>query len=236
MSKRSRFLVVGSIAGAVVLAVAVTVGVVALVNRDAPPDGTTSPTAAPSASSPTSSPPATSGGRSDDAEAHGWVQEPVTTDPGEYAEAALRAISTFDTTLSTREEYLAYLETWMTPQVGNTTTGEINPDATENNKRILDREILPTEEMWAGLAEARGFGAPEYDAIEQLSSGVINIYSVEVDTVYTPREEGNFDSGPWAESRNILIQLMCNEWAVPSPEKGQQLGDCKVVRWVDSTD
>ena len=235
MGKRSRFLIVGSIAGAALLAVAVTVGVVALVTRDDTPEVTTSPTAVPSASSPTSSPAATPGGTGD-AKAHGWVQEPVTTDPDKYAEAALRAISTFDTTLSTREEYLAYLETWMTPQVGNTTTGEINPDATENNKRILDREILPTEDMWAGLAEARGFGTPEYDTIEQLVSGVTNGYSVEMDTVYTPREEGDFDSGPWAESRNILIQVMCNEWAVPSPEKGQQLGDCKVVRWVNSTE
>lgn len=45
----------------------------------------------------------------------GWTPEPITTDADAYIRAALAAASTFDTTRSTREDWLDYLDTWFTP-------------------------------------------------------------------------------------------------------------------------
>ena len=45
----------------------------------------------------------------------GWTPEPITADPETYIRAALESASTFDTTKSTREEWLDYLDKWFTP-------------------------------------------------------------------------------------------------------------------------
>ena len=104
------------VGGLVLVAGIVAIIVTAIVSQPSPGStpvpGSTAGAGAPSAPEPT----APTGVFVDPAATErGWTPEPITTDPEIYIRAALEAASTFDTTKSSREEWLDYLDTWFTP-------------------------------------------------------------------------------------------------------------------------
>ena len=85
----------------------------------------------------------------------GWVPEPITTDADTYIRAALEAASTFDTTKSTREEWLDYLDTWFTPDTRYTSEADQRSAMEASQVELRQGVVLPQEE-WDSLASEDG--------------------------------------------------------------------------------
>ncbi|WP_324012656.1 hypothetical protein [Microbacterium sp. JZ37] len=110
------------------------------------------PTTEPSPSSDpreTSAPPATApptGEYVDDtASEEGWAPEPITTDPEDYVRAALATASTFDTQLTTRQEWLAYLDTWFTHDTRYTSEADREEDMRASQLELRQGVVLPED-------------------------------------------------------------------------------------------
>ncbi len=234
MAERSRTLVFGSIVGAVAILIAVIAIIVASVSRgaDPGPSGEVTPFGpAPTGSSQptptsTSTDPGTDPSGPFDPEAKGWVVEPITTDPEKYVTAALEAVLTFDTRNTSREEFLAYLETWMTP----TTSDKVTAD----NKRVLANQVLLSEGEWATLTDLQGTSTPtlvgEVSPLEGPDDGSYKVARATFDVTMRPGDPSDETSG-WMQNRTIGVMVQCSDASVPAPGTDQKPGDCKVLRW-----
>lgn len=164
----------------------------------------------------------------------GWVPEPITTDADTYVRAALEAASTFDTTKSTREEWLAYLDAWFTPDTRYT-----EPDRAPRMKaaqvELRQGVVLPQEE-WASLAGEDGrviataTGDLAYPPVSDDDSGDMSIGTSDVTLTFT-RADGNGGETSYEEQVRVSVQVLCGPGSVPTPDSAQRAGDCKVVRF-----
>lgn len=168
-----------------------------------------------------------------DALERGWAAEPITTDPAVYAAAALEAASTFDTTLSSRDAWLAYLETWFTPD----TRYPLDDRDRQLDAALLELRqgvVLPKEE-WESLAAEDGrvvaaAGDVALSAVPEDASGDMAIATADVVLAFT-RTDGAGVESSYEESVRVSVQVLCGEESVPTPDTAQQAGDCKVVRF-----
>lgn len=85
----------------------------------------------------------------------GWTPEPITTEADTYIRAALAAASTFDTTKSTREEWIDYLDTWFTPDTRFTAEADQLAAMSDSQTELRQGVVLPQEE-WDSLAGENG--------------------------------------------------------------------------------
>lgn len=187
----------------------------------------------------TSTPGATAAPTSEyvDAEAseRGWVPEPITTDPDVYARAALAAASTFDTQLSTRQEWLAYLDTWFTPDTRYASEQDRADDMRAAQLELRQGVVLPEEE-WNSLAVEDGrvtaamSGEIDYQPVPDDASGDMRIGTADVVLTYT-RSDGAGDETSYDETVRVSVQVLCGAGSIPTPNSAQQPGDCKVVRY-----
>jgi hypothetical protein len=214
------------------------VGVVAIViaamsgagNAPGPsPTGSDSPTDGPS-STPPEEEPVVDAGVVD----QGWVPEPITTSPETYAAAALAAASTFDTTASTREEWLDYLEAWFTPDSRYPTESERERRMSAALLELRQGVVLPQEE-WESLAAEDGRvvaspGEVALSSVPEDGSGDMAIGTTDVVLVFT-RTDGAGVESSYEESVRVSVQVLCGAESVPTPNSAQQAGDCKVVRF-----
>lgn len=171
----------------------------------------------------------------DGATAAGWVVEPTTTNAAEYAEAALRAVTTFDTRKATREEYLAYLKTWMTTFVRDTPTKDLDPDRTE---RLLDRlgsDVIAPADLWNEMTAMQATAEPSFPegTLEAGPSGFEDqSFAATVQVTYRPHGS---PEEPWADTRKLAVVVRCDEYTIPRPGSDQKPGDCKVINWAKLT-
>lgn len=239
MAKRPKSLVIGSIIGAVVLVLALVLILTSTLFGGSDETPTTSPSPSgggasepsPSASGPVA--PGTGEPTEDPGAApvEGWVAEPSTSDPQEYAEAALRAVTTFDPSKTSRDDLLAHLESWMTP--ATEVDGQINQQVTGENKRLLSRDVVLDAEQWEYVASIKGTVEGEYGELELVSSieeFVEYGYVVDVQQMVRP---GDGQTDAWAESRTLSVLVECSDRVELSDT--QTSGDCKVVRWNELT-
>ncbi|MGZ0069867.1 hypothetical protein [Microbacterium arborescens] len=231
MAKMSKPVVVSSIAGAVVLVVVLVLIIVYALGRPGSEPPETQPSAAPSMGSPEPTPDV----HEDDGAAaapEGWVAEPSTSDPVEYAEAAFRAVTTFDTRAGSREQFLEYLGTWMTPVVYD---GQVNEQITEMNQSVLRNDVLMDAEQYEFVTSLDATVEGTVESITDPSSPDDNTvrqeygFTATVVQAVTPRAG---DTDGWAESRTIAMYVQCSTDVVLS--SSQKPGDCKVVRWAPS--
>ncbi|WP_341940335.1 MULTISPECIES: hypothetical protein [unclassified Microbacterium] len=165
----------------------------------------------------------------------GWVPEPITTDANFYIQRALEAASTFDTQLSSREEWLAYLETWFTPDTRYTSEPD-RDSALDAALLELRQSVVLTEADWDSLASAKGrvvaalTGAIEDVAVSEDPSGDMRIGTADVALSYT-RVDGDGAEYGYEDRVRVSVQVLCGEGSVPAPGSAQQSGDCKVVRF-----
>lgn len=231
MAERSRTFVLGTIVGAIVLLVAVVAIIVAAISRGGTADADKSSTPTPASTSSTApsasgapTEPANDGGV--DAAARGWVAEPITSDPAKYVQAALEAVVTFDTRLATRDEFLAYLHTWMTPALSEETS--------EDNRSVLKHDVVLSDDEWTRLTELQGTSTPvlvgEVSPLESPDDGSYSIARATMDVTMRPGDPNNVTDG-WMETRTIGVMVQCTESTVPTPDTAQKAGDCKVLRW-----
>ncbi|MGQ2914659.1 hypothetical protein [Microbacterium aurantiacum] len=165
----------------------------------------------------------------------GWVPEPITTDAETYVRAALAAASTFDTQLSTRAEWLTYLDTWFTPDIRYNSDDDRASDMQASQLELRQGVVLPEAE-WDSLANEDGrvaaavTGDVEFTEVPDDASGDMSIGTADVVLTYT-RSDGNGGETSYDDTVRVSVQVLCGEGSAPTPNTTQQEGDCKVVRY-----
>jgi hypothetical protein len=200
------------------------------------PDPNGIPTGGPNTSAPTAIATADPAGAFVDpaASEKGWIPEPITTDPEIYIRAALESASTFDTTKSTRDEWLDHLDTWFTPDIRYL---EADRAARMKAAQLELRQgvVLPKEE-WDSLAREDGrvlaetTGDIAYVPVSDDASGDMSIGTSDVTLTFT-RSDGSGGETSYDEQVRVSVQVLCGPESVPTPYTAQQSGDCKVVRY-----
>lgn len=219
--------------GVILLAGIITIIIVAVTTPTAPaPDATSVP-------GPTSS---SSGAPTDaygdlvdpTAEDNGWRGEPLTSDPELYAAAALEAAATFDTTRASRDEWLAYLDSWFTPDTRYTSQNDRKAELDAARLELRQGVVLPEQE-WDSLASEDGRviakgGPVALGPVTDDASGDMAIGTADVVLTFT-RTDGSGAESSYEESVRVSVQVLCGPGSVPTPGSEQQAGDCKVVRF-----
>jgi hypothetical protein len=230
---------VWAVVGAGVLIVGVVAIVVALAGAQPTPASKriSAPPASPSPAAASSSSSSSSYGAVVDPSVtkRGWVAEPITSDPKRYIQSALEAASTFDTTKSDREAWLAYLDSWFTPDSRYTSTSD--RDAAMQSSRLELRQgvVLP-ESDWDSLAGEQGrvksrvVGDLTFVPVTDDASGDMRIGTANVTLTYT-RSDGSDGETSYEDHARVSVQVLCGPASVPTPDSAQQAGDCKVVRY-----
>ena len=171
--------------------------------------------------------------------ASGWVPEPVTTDPDVYARAALAAASTFDTRLGTRQEWLAYLDSWFTPDTRYTTEEDRTEVMAASQLELRQGVVLP-QQQWDSLAAQDGRVVAEvpgdiaFTGVPDDPAGGMRIGTADVVLTFT-QAGGSGGELSYDEVVRVSVQVLCGEGSVPTPGTGQRPGDCKVVRFFTET-
>lgn len=222
------------VGGAVLLIGFVAVIVSAITGRISSPDPTSSSTTA-HPSTPTASATDVPGEVVDPgATKRGWVAEPITTDADTYIRAALAAASTFDTTLSTREEWLAYLDTWLTP---DTRYDESERAADVQSVKVeLRQAVVIPQGQWDSLAQQNGRVAAKANgdiarqSVPADATGDMTIGTADV-VLTTTSSDGSSGELSYDEKIRVSVQVLCGEGSIPTPNSAQRAGDCKIVRY-----
>lgn len=237
MTKKTGILI-GAVSAVAVAVVATVVVVTAGQGGEPSTAGTRTPltVVTPGASvKPSAAVPSPDAPTGDGATAAGWVVEPTTTNAAEYAEAALRAVTTFDTRKATREEYLAYLKTWMTTFVSDTPTKDLDTHQTELAVEKLARDVIPPTDLWDEMTAMQVTAEPSFPDGKLVADAPNNYglgFSVNVQTTYRPHES---TEESWADSRRLFVLVRCDEYTIPRPGSDQKPGDCKVINWAKLT-
>lgn len=165
----------------------------------------------------------------------GWTPEPITTDADTYIRAALAAASTFDTTKSTREEWLDYLDAWFTPDTRFTSKADQLAAMTDSQTELRQGVVLPQED-WDSLAGENGrvvavvTGDIADVPVTDDPSGDMSIGTADVTLTFT-RSDGSGGETSYDEQVRVSVQVLCGAASAPTPDTDQQAGDCKVVRY-----
>lgn len=165
----------------------------------------------------------------------GWTPEPITTDADTYIRAALAAASTFDTTKSTREEWLDYLDTWFTPDTRFTSEADQLAAMTDSQTELRQGVVLPKDE-WDSLAGEDGRVVAVVTSeitdvpVTDDPSGDMSIGTADVTLSFT-RSDGSGAETSYDDHVRVSVQVLCGAASVPTPDTDQRSGDCKVVRY-----
>jgi len=165
----------------------------------------------------------------------GWTPEPITKDPEAYIRAALEAASTFDTHESSRDEWLAYLDTWFTLDTRYVDPADQATAMREAQVEMRQNVVLPQQE-WDSLAGEDGrvvalaSGDVDFVAVSDDPSGDMSIGTSDV-TLTSTRSDGEGGETSYEEQVRVSVQVLCGHGSVPTPDSAQRAGDCKVVRF-----
>lgn len=163
---------------------------------------------------------------------YGWVPEPVTRDRDVYMRAALAAASTFDPSKSTRDNFLAHLATWFTPDTRRTNAAD-RERATQLYLGDLSRSVVLPQDQWDQMRSEQAAVTAKVDGpITHVAvsddPGGMSIGTANVILTYRHGDVTN------TEHVRVSVQVLCGPGSVPAPDSPQQAGDCKVVRFFDS--
>jgi len=221
--------------GLVLIAGIVAIIVIPLTGQPTP---TATPTPATTSTSGSPTPPGSAGGEGEFVDpsvtAQGWVPEPITTDPETYIRAALAAASTFDTTKSSRDDWLSYLDTWFTPDTRYNAADQ--PERMQSAQLELRQGVVLPQEEWDSLAAEDGrvvavvTGDLVFVPATEDPSGDMSIGTGDI-TLTNTRSDGGEGETSYDENVRVSVQVLCGEGSVPTPNTAQQAGDCKVVRY-----
>lgn len=164
----------------------------------------------------------------------GWLPEPITTDPETYITSALEAAATFDTTLSTRDDWLTYLDSWFTPDT-RYSAAEQAARMKAAQLELRQGVVLPQEE-WDSLAaqdgrvEASTNGDVVFVDVSEDPTGDMSIGTADVTLTFT-QSDGSGGEASFDDTVRVSVQVLCGPGSIPTPDSDQQAGDCKVVRF-----
>jgi hypothetical protein len=169
----------------------------------------------------------------------GWVAEPITQDADVYMRVALEAAATFDTRRATRDEWLSWLGTWLTPSP----LYEDPQDALDQMagyKAELAQTVVPPQSQWDDLARndghvsARVDGQIEYLDQPEATQKHVRTATANVVMTYTQTGDGTGGEASYDQTVRVSVQVVCGGTSIPTPDSGQRAGDCKVVRFFDA--
>lgn len=222
--------------GGLVLVAGIVAIIIASVMSPSTPTPTPNGTGSGSSNGPTPTTTAPTGAVVDPtAEDRGWRAEPITTDAETYIRAALETASTFDTTKSTREEWLNYLDTWFTLDTRYTSKADQQSAVDDSQVEMRTGVVLPRQE-WDSLASEDGrvvavtTGEVVYVSVSDDASGDMSIGTSDVTLTFT-RSDGSGGETSYDEHVRVSVQVLCGPDSVPTADTDQQAGDCKVVRY-----
>ncbi|MDQ0615327.1 hypothetical protein QF046_002968 [Microbacterium sp. W4I4] len=231
--KQGRHLLWAWIGGAILVAGIIAIIISSTLNAQGPtptPSGTTQP------STPPSTPSNTPADAVDASVAeHGWVPEPITTDADVYIRAALEAAATFDTQHGDRDAWLAYLDSWFTPDTRYTSETDAK-DAMSGSQLEMRQAVVLPEDDWNSLAAEKGRvratvrGDIDYVPVSEDPTGLMKIGTADVTLTYT-RADNNGTENSYDEQARVSVQVLCGGESIPTPDSDQQPGDCKIVRY-----
>lgn len=235
--QRSRRGVIWAVVGGVILVAGIAAIIIGAI---ATTPGSTGPTpTSPAPSQPAPPSPTASGSEAGDVvdasvEDRGWVPEPITTDAEDYVRGALAAAGTFDTQLSTYEEWLAYLGSWFTPDTRYASEADREAEL-ESAKLELRQSVALPESEWDSLADENGrasstAGEVVVTAVPDDASADMAFGTADVVITFT-RSDGEDGEVSYEETTRLTVQVLCGPDSVPTPDSAQQAGDCKVVRY-----
>ncbi len=231
----------GLILIALIGAAVLVVVVIALLGRGSG-GGDVQPTPALSAPPGSASPTSTEGGGDvvdPDVAKRGWVPEPITQDADAYVRAALEAAATFDTRHSTRQEWVAWLETWFTPSPLYDDPQDAL-DQMAGYKAELAQTVLPPQSQWDDLANNDGHVSARVDGqiayLDQPDATQKHVRTATANVVMTYTQKGDGTEGEvsYEQTVRVSVQVVCGGASIPTPGSAQQAGDCKVVRFFDA--
>ncbi|WP_137845825.1 hypothetical protein [Microbacterium sp. 2FI] len=238
MAQRNRRGLIWAILGALILLAGIVAIIIAAIGSTPREPETTPAPGASSSSTPTTEPTATPpDGDVVDAtvEQRGWVPEPITTDAETYVRAALAAAGTFDTQLSTYEEWIAYLGTWFTPDTRYTSEADREAELAAAKLELRQSVVLPESE-WDSLANEDGRMASVVSGDVTLApvpddpSGDMTFGTADIAITFN-RSDGGDGEVTYDETTRLTVQVLCGPDSVPTPNSSQQAGDCKVIRF-----
>ncbi len=221
------------VAGMVAIIVAATMSNPEGSEPETDPTATTAPTTSDPA--PTTSPSSIDEVVDATVDERGWVPEPITTDAETYVRAALSAAGTFDTQLSTYEEWLAYLGTWFTYDTRYTSDADREAELDAARLELRQSVVLPETE-WdsleneAGRVDSTVPGDVNLDPVPNDDSGDMSFGTADITITFT-RSDGSGGEVSYEEITRLTIQVLCGPGSIPTPDSAQQAGDCKVVRY-----
>jgi hypothetical protein len=169
----------------------------------------------------------------------GWVPEPITQDADAYVRAALEAAATFDTRHSTRQEWVAWLETWFTPSP----LYDDQQDAVDQMagyKAELAQTVLPPQSQWDDIANNDGHVSARVDGqiayLDQPDTTQKHVRTATANVVMTYTQKGDGTEGEvsYDQTVRVSVQVVCGGASIPTSGSAQQAGDCKVVRFFDT--
>lgn len=227
-----------AVVGAVVLLLGVIALVVALFLVPRDDDHRPEPTPAPSSSAATPSvPPAEAEVVDESVIERGWRPEPITEDPEVYVRAALEAASTFDTQLSSRDEWLAWLSTWFTPPPYYDSAAERDDAQRGFLSELRTHVVLPAPE-WESLQRENGNVVAEVEGdvafFDDPQFEQLGVYTGTADVVLTHTRDANADGSEqvsYQDRVRVSVQVQCGQPTEPAPGSAQRSGHCKVVRF-----
>lgn len=223
--------------GAVLVAAIITGVIIAVTPRSDSPQPSPSSTQVPTPASPSST--SSAGEVVDTAVADaGWVPEPITTDPKLYLRAAIEAAGTVDTTRTTRDEWVTYLDTWFTPDPRFQSPEEQAAQTARYQLTMRDAVIFPVQ-VWDSLATQKGrvvakaVGEISFTPVPDYDGDDMFIGTSDVILTFTQTGEDGVESS-YDEQVRISAQVLCGDASVPTPESNQAPGDCKLIRYFDT--
>lgn len=200
-----------------------------------PPDPVV-PTPTTSSGQPSSPSPPADGSYVDPAVAErGWIPEPITTDAEAYVHAALASASTFDTTVSSRDDWITYLDSWFTQDTRYDTEDDRVAELEAAQLELRQGVVLP-EQQWDSLAAEKGRVVAAVDGgvtladVPDDTSGDMSIGTADVVLTFTRADDAGTESS-YEETVRVSVQVLCGPGSIPTPDSVQRAGDCKVVRY-----
>jgi hypothetical protein len=174
----------------------------------------------------------------------GLVPEPITTDPVAYGIEAARALVSFDTTRVSRNQFAAYIATWLgnDPRYGRDSA--LMRDAHARKTDVIFSRIIGNTERWTALgvdksvltAVQTGVAKIDYDHVEPdpqeirtlISSG-FHLVTIELNVTTTAVQGGQ----PIAIIEPLLVTMQINcRGSLPAAKSVQVSGDCKVIQYM----
>jgi len=174
----------------------------------------------------------------------GWFPQPITEDPRAYGEAAAVALATYDTTLATRDNFIAYLGTWHTADY-RFNAGETRDGALKEGIGIVGESMIPNSEAWrqsvlsktiiTAKVVASKLDKEHLDFTPESIDGYVaqgqHVVTTEVVLTTSSEDNSTGQRAPFDRHVQISVLILCGH-SFPPAGSGQTAASCMIMNYV----